>query len=75
MFPRWLDGDGYAFWPFFGNVRSWWEVRDLPNVLMLHFASLKRNVSGEIGRVASFLEVPIDEARFPESSSIAASTI
>jgi Sulfotransferase domain len=51
------------------------EVRDLPNVLMLHFASLKRDLSGEIGRVASFLEVPIDEARFPESSSIAASTI
>jgi aryl sulfotransferase len=47
----------------------------LPNVLMLHFASLKRDLSGEIGRVASFLEVPIDEARFPESSSIAASTI
>jgi aryl sulfotransferase len=63
-FREWLDGDGYPFWPFFENVRSWWEVRDLPNVLMLHFASLKRDLAGEIRRVANFLEVPIDEARF-----------
>jgi len=26
-FREWLDGDGYPFWPFFENVRSWWEVR------------------------------------------------
>jgi aryl sulfotransferase len=64
-FREWLEGDGYPFWPFFENVRSWWEVRDLPNVLMLHFASLKRDLAGEIRRVAGFLEVPIDEARFP----------
>jgi aryl sulfotransferase len=64
-FREWLDGDGYPFWPFFENVRSWWEVRQLPNVLMLHFASLKRDLAGEIRRVANFLEVPIDEARFP----------
>jgi aryl sulfotransferase len=63
-FREWLDGDGYPFWPFFENVRSWWEVRELPNVLMLHFADLKRDLPGEIRRVASFLEVPIDEARF-----------
>jgi aryl sulfotransferase len=64
-FREWLDGDGYPFWPFFENVRSWWEVRQLPNVLMLHFASLKRDLAGEIRRVANFLEVPIDETRFP----------
>jgi aryl sulfotransferase len=64
-FREWLDGDGYPFWPFFENVRSWGEVRDLPNVLMLHFAWLKRDLPGEIRRIACFLEVPIDEARFP----------
>jgi aryl sulfotransferase len=64
-FREWLDGDGYPFWPFFESVRSWWEVRDLPNVLMLHFARLKRDLPGEIRRIACFLEVPIDEARFP----------
>ncbi|HET7851730.1 MAG TPA: sulfotransferase domain-containing protein [Methyloceanibacter sp.] len=64
-FREWLDGDGYPFWPFFESVRSWWQVRDLPNVLMLHFADLKRDLPGGIRRVASFLEVPVDESRFP----------
>jgi aryl sulfotransferase len=64
-FREWRDGDGFPFWPFWENVRSWWEVRSLPNVLMLHFADLKRNLSGEIRRIASFLDIPIDEARFP----------
>jgi aryl sulfotransferase len=41
------------------------KVRDLPNVLMLHFARLKRDLPGETRRIACFLEVPIDEARFP----------
>jgi aryl sulfotransferase len=37
----------------------------LLNVLMLHFARLKRDLPGEIRRIACFLEVSIDEARFP----------
>ena len=63
-FREWLDGDGYPFWPFFDNVRSWWGVRGLPNVAMLHFARLKRDLPGEIRRIASFLDIPIDEDRF-----------
>jgi aryl sulfotransferase len=64
-FREWLEGDGYPFWPYFENVRSWWEVRDLPNVLMLHFADLKRDMEGGIRTIASFLEVDVDEARLP----------
>jgi len=64
-FREWLDGDGYPFWPFWENVRSWWEIRHLPNVFMLHFADLKRDLPGEIRRIAAFLEIPVDEARFP----------
>jgi aryl sulfotransferase len=28
----WMDRDGHPFWPFWDNVRSWWAIRDLPNV-------------------------------------------
>jgi len=59
------SGDGCPFWPFFENVRSWWGVRDLPNVLTLHLALLKRDLASEIRRFARFLEIPIEEARFP----------
>ena len=64
-FREWLEGDGYPFWSFWENVRSWWAVRDLPNVLLLHFTELKRDLGGEIRRIAAFLDIPIDEARFP----------
>ena len=64
-YREWLMGDGYPFWPFFDNVRSWWAVRDLPNVMLLQFSRLKQDLPGEIRRVAAFLDIHIDEARFP----------
>jgi aryl sulfotransferase len=64
-FREWLDADGYPFWPFFENVQSWWEIRHLPNVLMLHFADLKRDLPAEIKKVAAFLDIPIDQTRLP----------
>jgi aryl sulfotransferase len=64
-FREWLEGDGYPFWPFFANVRSWWEVRALPNLHFLHFADLKHDLPGEIRRIAAFLDIAIDENRFP----------
>ena len=57
-FREWLDGDGYPFWPFFENVLSWWEIRHLPSVALLHFGDLKRDLSGEIRRIAAFLDIP-----------------
>jgi len=64
-YREWLKGDGYPFWPFFAHVKSWWEVRDLPNVMLLHFSRLKQDLPGEIRRIAAFLDIPIDEERFP----------
>ena len=62
-FRRWMDQDGLPWWPFWESIRSWWAIRHLPNVHMIHFADLKRDLPGEIGRIAAFLGVPIDEAR------------
>jgi aryl sulfotransferase len=64
-YREWLMGDGYPFWPFFEHVRSWWEVRHLPNVMLLHFSRMKQDLPGEIRRIAAFLDIPIDAARFP----------
>jgi aryl sulfotransferase len=60
----WMDRDGHPFWPFWENVRSWWAIRDLPNVMFIHFAEMKRDLPGSIRRVAAFLGIPIDEAVF-----------
>lgn len=60
----WVDRDGHPFWPFWENVRSWWQVRDLPNVEFVHFTNLKRDMPAEIRRIAKFLEIPINEERW-----------
>lgn len=64
-FRTWLDKDGAPFWPFWEHVRSWWTIKDQPNVLLLHFEDLKRDLPGEMKRIADFLEIRIDPARFP----------
>jgi aryl sulfotransferase len=56
---------GFGFEPFWPHIRSWWEARRLPNVLMVHYARLKADLPGEIRRIAAFLDVEIDEALFP----------
>ncbi len=64
-FLAWLERDGFPFWSFWDNVRSWWAIRDLPNLLMVHFADLKADPEGEIRRIADFLEVPVYPERWP----------
>ena len=64
-FQEWLSRDGHPFWPFWDNVRSWWEIRTQPNVLLLHFAALKADMPGQIRRLAAFLEIAIREDRWP----------
>ncbi len=63
-FRDWLEKDGYPFWSLWDNVRSWWAIRELPNVLLVHFADLKADMPGEIRRIAAFLDTPIDESRW-----------
>ena len=61
---HWMDRDGFPFWPFWDNVRSWWALRGLPNVMFVHFENLKRDMQREMRRIAAFLEIPIDESRW-----------
>ena len=60
----WLDKDGHPFWPFWENVRTWWEIRGLDNVLFVHFTHLKEDMPGQMRRIASFLDIPLDESRW-----------
>ena len=60
----WMDRDGHPFWPFWENIRSWWSIRELPNLLLVHFEELKRNRAGEIRRIADFLGIEVAEERW-----------
>lgn len=61
----WLDKDGYPFEPFFAHVQGWWDIRHLPNVLLLHYNDLKANMAKEIRRVADFLGISLRAEHWP----------
>ena len=56
-FRDWLANDGQPFWSLWQNMRSWWAIRGLSNVLMVHYADLKRDMEGEMRRIAAFLDL------------------
>jgi len=60
LFPRWLED-----WGFFGFLRSYWELREQPNVLFVHYNDLKADLEKEVRRIAAFLGIAIDEALLP----------
>ncbi len=64
-YKQWFNNDGFPLWPFWEHVRSWWTIRDLPNVKLMHFNQMKRDLAGSIREIAAFLDIPIDEAKFP----------
>lgn len=63
-YRQWLARDGFPFWSLWENVRSWWALRDLPNVKFVHFANLKADLAGEMRKIAKFLDAPVDESKW-----------
>lgn len=58
--------DGYQNFSYFDFHRTYWAERHRPNVLMVHYADLKRDLANEMRRVAEFLEIEIDPAMWPQ---------
>jgi aryl sulfotransferase len=51
---------------WFEHVASFWEHRREPNVLFVHYNDLQADLDAEMRRVAEFLDLPVDEQRWPE---------
>lgn len=57
------ESEGYPLWSNLWHTQTWWEYRDLPNILFVHYNDLLSDSKGEIKRVADFLGIQItDEA-------------
>ncbi|CAB9525309.1 Sulfotransferase family cytosolic 1B member 1 [Seminavis robusta] len=65
-YKSWFDNDGAPFWSFWEHMKSWWAIRDLPNVKFVHFNDLKKDLSGQMREISEFLEIPINEDKFDE---------
>ena len=65
-FLEWLEKDGFPFWSYWENLRSWWGIRHLDNVKLLHFSDLRADMPGEIRGLAEYLDIPINEERWED---------
>ncbi len=54
----WLAGRGMG--DFWGHVRSWWALRELPNVYLLHYQNLKDDLPGRAADLAGYLDIEVD---------------
>jgi aryl sulfotransferase len=61
-FFAWYLAGGFQF----EHIASWWEHRDDPNVLFVHYDDLKADLDGQMRRVAGFLDVPVDPSTWAE---------
>jgi aryl sulfotransferase len=51
---------------FFDLERTYWQERNRPNLLMVHYNDLKADLSGEMKRIAAFLGIETPAALWPE---------
>jgi aryl sulfotransferase len=65
-YNEWLDKDGYPVFPFWSHVQSWWDIRLLPNVKLIHFNELRADLPNAIRDIAGYLDIAIDDAGFPK---------
>lgn len=72
FFRRWLEQgavagetDGSPFGSWFEFERSYWPERRRPNMLFVHYRDLKRDLDGEMRRIAGFLEIEVPAGVWP----------
>jgi len=69
------DGDLHAFFErrladedhFFHIIASYWERRQRPNLLFVHYNDLKQDLSAEMHRIADFLGIEVPTSRWDEA--------
>ena len=48
------------------HLATFWEVREEPNVVLVHYADLQRDLEGEMRRIAQRLEIDVDDDRLTD---------
>jgi aryl sulfotransferase len=54
FWDQWLE-TGRPRWSFFENIQSWWKVKHLPNILLIHYNDLVHHKPDAVRRIAGFL--------------------
>lgn len=63
----WFDWeqDGYPYWSHLHHAKTWWEFKHLPNIRFVHYNDLRRDLEGEMRKLARWLEISVPEQRWP----------
>lgn len=48
---------------YFGYVNKWWEYRNDPNVILLHYSNVRNDLKGSIKKIAKFLDVDLKSSQ------------
>jgi len=59
------ESDGYPYWSHLHHAKTWWEFRHLPNVRLVHYNDLRRDLEGEMRAIAKWLGIEVPEDRWP----------
>jgi len=59
------ESDGYPYWSHFHHAKTWWEFRHLPNIRFIHYNDLRRDLEGEMRKLARYLEIEVPEELWP----------
>jgi hypothetical protein len=72
LFTMWLSRgphdwqrDGFPWGSVFDLTKTYWDFRHLPNLFFWHYADLMADLDGEARRLSAFLDIPVDESRWP----------
>jgi aryl sulfotransferase len=73
LWRRWIregwfdwEPDGWPYWSHHHHVATWWAHRELPNLLLVHYSDLLADLDTEMRRVATFLDIEVDDEVWPE---------
>lgn len=47
---------------YWGYVKQWWPYRNDPNVILMHYSNVRKDLRGHVVKIAKFLEVDLTEA-------------
>jgi aryl sulfotransferase len=59
------ESDGWPYWSHLHHAETWCEFRHLPNIRLIHYNDLVRDLEGEMRALADYLEIAVPEERWP----------
>ncbi len=68
------ESEGWPFWSNLHHTQTYWNHRQLPNLLFLHYAEMLADREGSVRRIAAFIDQDVsddDVARVAHESSFA----